>query len=213
MIVMKRKILILIILIAILAACGPENSATQNTENTYSPEIYTAVALTLTAAVTPTNTALPTSTPTLTPTQTLLPTLAFETETPQPTPTMVFYSIDSCNNSAYVNDLTIPDGTVLMPGETFKKTWRLENTGTCPWEEEYVITFVSGYSMDGETTTINKYVAPGKTANITVALTAPEVEGVYTGYWLLNDQDGIGFGQLIYVTVVVDEDETEEEQE
>ena len=38
-----------------------------------------------------------------------------------------------CDNSAYVSDVTIPDGTEVAPGEAFTKTWALVNTGNCTW--------------------------------------------------------------------------------
>src|SRR6185295_11416560 len=41
---------------------------------------------------------------------------------------------DACNNSVFVADITIPDGSVLKPGEDFTKIWRIQNTGNCRWD-------------------------------------------------------------------------------
>ena len=168
-------------------------------------EISSNSGLTLTSSSIITAPLQPISTAIISPTATLsqTPALSPLTETPLPSSTYIIPNGFDCNNSAYVKDVTIPDGTIVVPGKKFKKTWNLRNTGTCPWTSEYSLTFVSGYSLDGETTTINKYVAPGKTANITILLTAPDAEGTFAGYWLLSDKNGAGFGELINVQVVV----------
>lgn len=218
---LKRNFLIGIIFLISLSACAP--TATESSESdgptatsTFDPAIQTAVANAFTAAAAvKIDTPLPTFTPTFTttplPTFTFTPALA--TETPQSAPPTVLSDYNFCDNSAYVSDITIKDGTVLMPNEPFKKIWRLQNTGTCPWRPEYTVTFVSGYNMEGVTTTINQYVAPGKSAKITVTMKAPSAEGTYTGYWSLTNFDGVNFGQVVYVRVIVSEDETEEEPE
>lgn len=203
---MKKHTLpsLFLMLAVTLTACGQAKPATPPT---YSPEIRTAVALTLTAGSPPTSTPLPTSTPTLLPTASPTATLPAATQTAIPSPTEDYANIESCNNSEFVSDVTVPNGTEVLPGHTFKKTWRLRNTGTCRWTEGYSITFINGFDMDGETIVISKYVAPGATANITVELTAPDAEGTFTGYWLMADENGTGFGQLINVQIVVIDDD------
>src|SRR5512135_3113735 len=46
-----------------------------------------------------------------------------------------------CDQAAYVRDVTIPDGTLFMPGTSFTKTWEIKNTGTCAWDGTYSIVF------------------------------------------------------------------------
>ena len=220
---MKRKLITLFIFAILLSACGQSASANVDSASGYSPEINTQIAQALTSAATPTTETLPTLAATITPTatpaptQTALPTLTLPAQpktfaTPLPYLTNVT-GYSTCDNSVYISDITIKDGTVLMPDEPFKKIWRLKNTGNCAWREDYSLIFVSGYDMDGETTTINQYVAPGDTAKITVDLIAPEVEGTFTGYWILTNRENQAFGETIYVQIVVSEDETEEEPE
>src|SRR5215216_5539815 len=45
---------------------------------------------------------------------------------------------DACNNNVFEGDVTIPDGTIMKPGEDFVKTWAVRNTGSCTWDEGYV---------------------------------------------------------------------------
>jgi hypothetical protein len=172
-------------------------------------EIQTAAAETVTAQMSPsfsptTGATLPASaTPTPTSIATLIPV------TPTPT-TQVWYGTyspsDRCNDSEFVKDVTIPDGTTLLPGESFIKTWRFENTGKCAWEEDYLIVFVEGNVMDGDSSYLDTTVLVNKKGNASVLLTAPDEEGTYYGYWQLADQDGYVFGDLAYVEIVVSED-------
>ena len=50
---------------------------------------------------------------------------------------------------AFVQDVTIPDNTLLQGGQEFEKIWRLRNSGTCAWNSSYSIVFASGDSMSG----------------------------------------------------------------
>jgi len=45
-------------------------------------------------------------------------------------------------------DITIPDGTVLRPGQPFTKIWRVRNSGTDAWPDDTVMVFVGGDKMD-----------------------------------------------------------------
>ncbi len=114
----------------------------------------------------------------------------------------------SCDNSAYVSDVTIPDGTDLAPGETFTKTWELVNTGSCTWNSDYSMTFISGDDMGGSETEIGRSVAPGQSAAISVSLTAPEDSGTYTGYWRLANAGATSFGEDVYVLITVSDEVT-----
>ena len=128
--------------------------------------------------------------------------------TPLPTATAVSY----CDWVIFVRDVTIPDGTEFAPGETFTKTWRLKNRGTCTWTADYMLVFTSGDSM-GSTTSVRLpgNVAPGQSVDVSVTLTAPARRGDYVGYWMLRNPSGLLFGygekanQAFYVDINVDD--------
>ena len=208
---MKKYYLMLLALTIALSACG-NAATTMSSTNQIVSDIYTASVLTLDAQVQmPTSTPTPTPVPTLAP-PTAAPTLVLPTNTPiknHPSglwqnsnePIRVDHSL--CDNSAYIDDVTIPDGTVLAPGETFVKAWMLENTGFCIWKDSYVLTFFEGNSMSGQDTEIGKTVASGSQAKISISLTAPDAEGTYTGYWIMADRYGYPFGTPFFVQIVV----------
>ena len=123
------------------------------------------------------------------------PTLYIPTATPVPaTKTPVPTAVSYCDWAAFVRDVTIPDGTLLNPGEVFTKTWRLKNIGTCTWTPEYDVVFYGGAQMSGTAMQIPGYVAPGQSIDVAVTFTAPSNAGHYTGYWLLRNQYGGLFG-------------------
>jgi len=131
---------------------------------------------------------------------------------PTQTSTTTYYTSYStasgCYDAAYMSDVSIPDGTVLDPGETFTKTWQFQNSGSCAWDEDFLLTFLSGEDMDGTNTTIDTSVAVGGSGSLSVSLVAPATAGTYTGYWQLATADGTSFGQLVYVMIVVSDDAT-----
>ncbi|NWF65375.1 MAG: hypothetical protein HXY38_13840 [Chloroflexi bacterium] len=108
-----------------------------------------------------------------------------------------------CNNSQFITDVTFPDNTVVTPGQAIAKTWRLQNTGTCPWTPSYKVTFISGNAMGGVTTALTTTVQPGQSADITVNMIAPASAGDVSGTWILTNESGQNFGTTFYILVKV----------
>jgi hypothetical protein len=108
----------------------------------------------------------------------------------------------SCDNSVYVSDVTIPDGTTLVPGQSFTKTWKVSNTGTCAWTATYQLVFVSGDSMSGKATAIGKIVNPGESVDISIELISPAAATAsITGNWKLFNDKGLPFGTFLSVVI------------
>jgi hypothetical protein len=117
-----------------------------------------------------------------------------QTETPvTPSPTV---GTTGCTDKAtFVSDVTIPDDTNIDPGDTFLKTWRLQNSGTCTWDTGYALVFQSGNNMNGPATVpFTGTVSPGSTVDLSVNLTAPNSSGTYKGNWILRNDSGVIFG-------------------
>ena len=214
-VMMNKPIAMFSILLILLLASACTRAV--KTSGPSSADIYTAVAITLTAqAEANPSTATVPVTPSPSPTQ--MPILKFnpspvDTQTASPSlPTQnVINTVPPVNNavcpgSTYLSDVTIPDGTVVAPGQAFVKTWQFQNSGTCAWSSADQITFVRGNNMGGSTTAIGQTVASGSNANISVSLIAPASTGTYTGYWELADANGNYFGALVYVQIKVSND-------
>jgi hypothetical protein len=176
--------------ILLLGACNLRQGA--EPAATLSPEQMIATAVQATAQFMqppPTNTPPPPTPvmPTLhPPTPTLVP-----TNTPTPTFTPV-----PCNRAEFVTDVTIPDGSDITAFDTFTKTWRLRNVGTCTWTSDYRVVFDHGDQMlapDNAPITSGS-VLPGSTVDVSVPMEAPGTPGTYKGYWRLRDAGGVLFG-------------------
>lgn len=130
------------------------------------------------------------------------PTLPVQTPILIPTVTTVPGGASGCDNAAFISDVTIPDGTVVAPGQTFTKTWRVTNNGTCAWTATYQVIFLYGEGMSGKATAIGKTVKPGESADISVALIAPAAtSGNLTGTWRLSNDKSQPFGTLLTVVI------------
>jgi hypothetical protein len=179
-------------------------------------------------AVPPTSTSLPTNTPLPLPTfdsstsattdPNALPTFSLNASaTPLPGFTQIVSSPagpvataaqgDACNNNVFEGDVTIPDGTILKPGQDFQKVWAIRNTGTCTWDEGYTLVFIAGddaidpYNFQFKKT--SDFVSPGEGINLGINLTAPLKEGDYAGHWRMRNDQGSYFGTTLSVYITV----------
>lgn len=143
----------------------------------------------------PTDTPVPTPTSTPAPTATLAPTVATTVVYIAPVPTVTSTPPSLCLRAELVSDVTIPDGTTLNPGESFTKTWRLRNAGTCAWNTEFDIVFISGDQLSAPAILdFPANVPVGGTIDISVNMTAPTGAGTYTGYWAFTGPGRQVFG-------------------
>jgi len=198
-----------LVVAGIIAIVAAFNGGGDNAEDEVNA-VYTNAAATLAIQQMTLQAASPSVTPTL-PTPT-----ASATFTPQPLatiPTSQGVSTSSssggasgavgCNNSLFVSDVTVPDDTVMTPGQSFTKTWKLQNTGSCAWSTSYKVSFVSGNAMGGTTTALVAAVQPGQSGDISVAMKAPTTAGDAIGYWILTNDSGQNFGSTFYVKIKV----------
>jgi next-to-BRCA1 protein 1 len=101
--------------------------------------------------------------------------------------------------------VTVPDGTVLMPGETFEKIWRISSSGCAPWPVGTRWVFVAGDRMGTPGAVAVADTPVGGAADVAVLMVAPDTPGTYRGYWQMQTPDGEFFGERVYVQVVVSE--------
>ena len=176
-----------------------------NVNGDWSDYTYTDVVIVGEEAPAPTpeeTREIPTEQPTLTPTPTTAAPVA--TDTPE-----------TCTDRAKFVSETVLDGTVFKPGESFTKTWTLQNAGTCTWTTRYALSFLDGEQMSGPNQVpLSKQVLPGENITLSVNLTAPSQIGTYRGRWTLMNEQGLLFGlgeqgrTAFWVEIVVAREDT-----
>jgi hypothetical protein len=136
----------------------------------------------------------PTTTPSAAPSATLT----------KPAVTVTVAAPAACvNDAAFVENVTVPDGTNWAAGQAFNKIWRVHNTGTCGWGPGYEFVFVGGEAMTTQSTLVVPVTAPGSTADLLVAMIAPTTPGSHAGQWRLRHSKSGLFGATMTVKVNV----------
>jgi uncharacterized protein YkwD len=185
-----KKIWILLLLVSTLTSCVKVSSEAMDTP-TPAPPLF------VTSTLPPTRQALtvPTSVP---------PTSTLDASTAT---TAIATSSANCREGAIlVEDVTYPDNTRLEAGESFTKTWKLQNVGTCTWSG-YVVAFVNGDRMSSPDSVPVPETPARSPVDVSVELTAPSSDGTYRGNFELRDAEGhpvlIGTESIFWVQIVV----------
>jgi hypothetical protein len=164
----------LLIALTLAACAGPRAAGTPT-----APSAVTLVSATATRTAPPPTPAPPTAIP---------------SPTPEPPCT---------NNLRYVEDLSVPDGTQFLAGQTLVKKWRVENTGTCDWGPDYRLVLTEGQAM-GAATEVALYPArAGALAVLEIPMKAPPNLGEYVGKWQARDAAGQLFGGVVFIKINV----------
>ena len=184
----------------VLSACGGKSK--EPTPTPMDPNLIAAQAI-ATFAMGLTQTAFAQPTATLTPeptaTNTIAPTFAALGTNTSSAP------VNTCDVSVFVSE-TVPDGTVMAPGQVFPKTWKIQNSGTCAWTATYKAVFTgtgNGGPMGGASTPIGKIVKPGESIDISISFTAPTTGGDYVSWWKLQNDASVFFGTPFSVAIKV----------
>jgi hypothetical protein len=145
------------------------------------------------------------------PSRTPLPTTATATSTATPTPTRPPTATpeptrcpEGTLDAEYAADVSLPDNTVVAPGETLEKTWRARNTGQCAWPQGSLMIHTDNAELaPSQGIPLAEAVAPGEEIEISVSLTAPEADGTYRSDWQLSTPNGLSFGGKFYLIIRV----------
>ncbi len=204
----QPKTLAALILMAatLLSACGPSATPEPTPTPVDIPAIQTRAVGQFILGLTETAIANPSPTPTETPSPTA-------TNTPATTGTGGIPTLSgggnvqptqSCYSMAFVSDVTIPDNTSIAPGQTFTKTWKVVNNGTCAWEVGFKFAFVGGDQMSGATVTLAEAVEANEQVELSVVFTAPtDKTGKMQSNWRMSTASGTFFGDEVYVIIEV----------
>lgn len=194
----------LVLCAVLLASCGGGEAEGTVTPTFSADQIQTFAIETFSAAITETALADPSDTPvpTLTASATFAPIATITGGTPlsnQPAPA----TTASCYRLTFVSDVSVPDNTAMTQGQAFTKTWKVLNSGSCPWDAGFKFAFKTGEVMNGATYVLPLAVAPNATVDISIAMIAPARAGTLRGDWQMSTAGGQFFGDIVYVQIVV----------
>ena len=120
-------------------------------------------------------------------------------------PSKVTRTASRIDRSAFIQDLTYPDGETVQINEVFTKTWELQNIGNVPWENRYLGCMdehIVVHSVQGEKLNVTPalipsaykvavpYTAPGDFVRISIEFTAPHIPATVVSYWKSYFEDG-----------------------
>lgn len=195
----SMRLAILTALILVIAACtstateAPTNDPSTDVPPTLdTASISTFVAQTVEVEMTEFALANPTAT--------ISPPTA--TQRPSPTGPPANTQVPSATIAAeaadyeftFIADVSIPDGTIIVGGETFTKTWRIQNSGKEPWTTEFSFVFVNGDRMDGFPVELAEEILPGGSVDVSIVMIGPPEAGFYTGFWMMSTEEDVVFG-------------------
>ncbi len=189
-----------------LAACGgatpttdPSLAYTQIWKTVEVAQSQTALASSPTPSLTETPAISPTPEASNTPLLTSTPLTAGPTNTPfsiSTTKPLVTQST-ACDNANFVSDVNFPDGSEVVAGAPFVKTWSFKNLGPCTWTTKYhiVYSYVSDTGKNGVFTAPSPAafpakVLPGDSVELSVTLKAPSKAGTYQVWFVLQNENG-----------------------
>jgi hypothetical protein len=179
----RQHLLILLGIWLLLAACSSQQSEPTPTQGVYRPPTQAITA-----------TPLPIATPEI------------EVERPTPEP--------ACTNALwFFQDLTLPDGTQVSPGERLDKRWLVQNAGTCNWDARYQVRLEGGPNMGVPAVQALFPARSGLELTIRMNFVAPDEPGIYRSAWQAYDPDGAPFGDPFFIEIeVVDSPASESDQ-
>ncbi len=121
-----------------------------------------------------------------------------------PTPDLRPSSTPECSNVlAYLQDLSVPDGTTVQPGAQVDKRWSLENSGTCNWDARYRLRLIAGPDLGVPSEQALYPARSGTQFTLQIIFTAPTEPGTYRSAWQAYDPQGQAFGDPFFVEILV----------
>lgn len=114
--------------------------------------------------------------------------------------------------SEFIADVTIPDGTLMAPGERFIKTWRIHNVGTVSWRGRHLAR-LGPAGAEGQVSTPPQVpipdTEPGEVVDVSVPCRAHVLAGSSQAHFKMADEDGRFYfpdrysaGLVLAITVV-----------
>uniref|UniRef100_A0A7S3PQN5 Nbr1 FW domain-containing protein n=1 Tax=Aplanochytrium stocchinoi TaxID=215587 RepID=A0A7S3PQN5_9STRA len=111
----------------------------------------------------------------------------------------------------FIEHLTLPDDTNILPGEKCVKIWSVRNDSLMAWPEKCELVQVGGPNLltSSKSVPVNGGLKPGEIKHISLDLTFPEQNGLYHAFFRLRaidpatNEPGFKFGQRLWVKAMV----------
>ena len=104
------------------------------------------------------------------------------------------------------------DESLFTSNQLFNATWRLQNTGGTTWNSNYSAVWIQTPVGGNESTNLTSPLrvgasipnaSPGATVDLTVSMIGPSSPGTYYMYWQLQNANGVSFGSVFHIKIVV----------
>jgi hypothetical protein len=201
---MMKKILVinslLLAFCLVLTACTATAAPTQD-PNQLAAQVAALVDAQVATKVAQALAALPTQQPAQPTNNPLIPTIGpIPTLAPVNVPTLSLPGVATgipCLATPRSEGENYPDGSTLYTNFAFTKKWTISNQGSCTWNANYKLKFVSGDQMGGPAFILfGKSVPPWQTLALELNLKTTNSVGTSTGYWGLYDDKDVYFGRV-----------------
>lgn len=206
--------LIYLLILSILAACGPAAPTAEPT-TTAAPTQAPTNTLEPTATQAPTETPVPTDPAASADATAATPdpagaaaTLPAAGELPTTTAGQATAAPPAAGSGSAAADMyqylgqDIADNSQFSPNRPLTITWTVKNAGTTTWTTDYTLRYFSGPKASQDVYNFTKSVAPEGTINFTVTFTTPANPGDYNMWFKLTNAAGQNFGDVNLVYTV-----------
>ncbi|KAL7410949.1 hypothetical protein BDY24DRAFT_398160 [Mrakia frigida] len=108
-------------------------------------------------------------------------------------PSIVGLAAPTVPATTFLSHVSHPHGSLVVPGASFVKTWKLKNTSNFALHPHSALRFLSGTAL--HSCLPLKHVGPvepGETFEVSVAMKAPLEEGRWKAVWVLDDLEEEG---------------------
>lgn len=122
--------------------------------------------------------------------------------------------------ATFISDVTLCDDVQVHAGETLRKVWSIQNTGSAPWPQPTRLVFVGGdlepnsdaVSADRQCATV-PFAGPGDVVHVSLELVVPDEPGRFRSTFRLQAPDGTRFGPRVWISIVVPENTEQTQKE
>ncbi len=137
------------------------------------------------------------------PSLTLSPALPTVTPLASPPPAAPVSTPSCIDGLSFLDDVTIPDYTVVAPGSGLDKQWLVQNSGSCNWDSRYRLRLISGEALGAVTEQALYPARAGMQATLRILFTAPQEAGEYVSEWQAYNPQGQAFGETVFIKIIV----------